>query len=53
MCKARGAGWQTTAVGIELTLNMVAMLLTLEASKLSGWLKEVAPCRVRGGGAGG
>ena len=45
--------------GEERTVNMLAMLATLEVSKLSGWLNADAPCResngghaVRGEGAG-
>ena len=30
----------------ERTLNMAYMVVTLDVSKLSGWLKVVAPCRV-------
>ena len=29
-------------------MNMAYMVVTLEVSKLSGWLKVVAPCRVEG-----
>jgi len=32
----------------ERTENMLLMVVTLEVSKLSGWLKVVAPCRVEG-----
>ena len=32
----------------ERTLNMSRMSVTLEVSKLSGWLKADAPCRVEG-----
>ena len=32
----------------ERTLNMLSMVVTLEVSKLSGWLKAVADCRVEG-----
>ena len=32
----------------ERTLNMSPMSVTLEVSKLSGWLKADAPCRVEG-----
>ena len=32
----------------ERTLNMYCMSLTLEVSKLSGWLKACAFCRVEG-----
>jgi hypothetical protein len=34
----------------ERTANMAYMVVTLEVSKLSGWLKAVAPCRVEGRG---
>ena len=30
----------------ERTPNMLAMCVTLEVSKLTGWLKAAAPCRV-------
>ena len=30
----------------ERTRNMYSMFMTLEVSKLSGWLKADAPCRV-------
>ena len=30
----------------ERTLNMRYMFVTLDVSKLSGWLKATAPCRV-------
>ena len=32
----------------ERTLNMAAMVVTLEMSKLSGWLNADASCRVNG-----
>jgi hypothetical protein len=32
----------------ERTANMPCMVVTLEVSKLSGWLKAHAPCRVEG-----
>ena len=32
----------------ERTANMVPMLMTLDVSKLSGWLNADAPCRVEG-----
>jgi hypothetical protein len=32
----------------ERTKNMASMVVTLEVSKLSGWLKTDAPCRVEG-----
>jgi len=34
----------------ERTWNMPAMVVTLEVSKLSGWLKARACCRVEGKG---
>ena len=40
----------------ERTVNMSAMFVTLDVSKLSGWLNASAPCRVereRRGGRGG
>ena len=30
----------------ERTLNMLSMFMTLDVSKLSGWLNANAPCRV-------
>eukprot|EP00964_Phaeocystis_antarctica_P032958 scaffold18676_cov52-Phaeocystis_antarctica.AAC.1 len=36
--------------GEERTPNMLYMSLTLEVSKLSGWLNAVAPCRESNGG---
>ena len=32
----------------ERTLNMDCMLVTLDVSRLSGWLNENASCRVKG-----
>ena len=34
----------------ERTWNMASMFVTLEVSKLSGWLKAYASCRVEGRG---
>ena len=31
----------------ERTVNMAAMLVTLDVSKLSGWLNALAYCRVK------
>ena len=46
---ACGEGSAQEALGArtraERTLNMPYMLVTLEVSKLSGWLKPDAPCR--------
>ena len=39
--------------GEERTLNMMAMSVTLEVSKLSGWLNTVADCRESKGRAYG
>ena len=36
--------------GEERTLNMLPMSVTLEVSKLSGWLNAFAPCRGSKGG---
>ena len=36
--------------GEERTQNMPPMLVTLEVSKLSGWLNADAPCQVSKGG---
>ena len=45
---------------MERTSNMCAMVVTLDVSKVSGWLNAAAPCRVwqgegveRGGGMQG
>jgi hypothetical protein len=50
--RARGKG-PTQGLGAraraERTSNMLIMLVTLEVSKLSGWLKAGACCRVEGG----
>ena len=52
------ADWEQ-GTGEERTRNMPYMVVTLEVSKLSGWLNADAPCResngghaVRGEGAG-
>ena len=45
--KARLKAWGPRARA-ERTLNMPYMLVTLEVSKLSGWLKADAYCRVEG-----
>ena len=46
---------QLKAVGArtraERTLNMLAMVVTLDVSKLSAWLNADASCRVKGGHA--
>ena len=36
--------------GEERTQNMYSMVVTLEVSKLSGWLNADAPCRESNGG---
>jgi len=45
--QARLKAWGPRARA-ERTQNMVFMLVTLEVSKLSGWLKALAYCRVEG-----
>jgi hypothetical protein len=45
--KARLKAWGPRARA-ERTPNMACMLVTLEVSKLSGWLKADATCRVEG-----
>ena len=45
--KARLKAWGPRARA-ERTLNMFHMFVTLEVSKLSGWLKASADCRVEG-----
>ena len=42
-------GWGPRARA-ERTQNMAFMVVMLEVSKLSGWLKADAPCRVEGRG---
>ena len=37
----------------ERTVNMYRMCVTLDVSKLSGWLNADAPCRVERGTIGG
>jgi hypothetical protein len=44
---ARLKAWGTRARA-ERTPNILLMSVTLEVSKLSGWLKADAPCRVEG-----
>jgi len=45
--KARLKAWGPRARA-ERTWNIWRMVVTLEVSKLSGWLKAYAPCRVEG-----
>ena len=45
--KARLKAWGPRARA-ERTANMPSMVVTLEVSKLSGWLKANANCRVGG-----
>ena len=63
-CGPRGGMWREAAVqaacraglvcrsgaghGEERTENMKLMVVTLEVSKLSGWLNDAAPCRKGG-----
>ena len=47
--KARLKAWGPRARA-ERTLNMELMVVTLEVSKLSGWLKADQSCRVEGEG---
>ena len=48
----RARGWPVKAVGAraraERTWNMAYMVVTLDVSKLSGWLNADAYCRVEG-----
>ena len=37
----------------ERTENILAMSVTLDVSRLSGWLNAVAPCRAKGEGQEG
>ena len=39
-------GWGGYRACAERTLNMAPMSVTLDVSKLSGWLNADAPCRV-------
>eukprot|EP00964_Phaeocystis_antarctica_P089364 scaffold57029_cov52-Phaeocystis_antarctica.AAC.1 len=48
-CTARGPGcegWGGYRACAERTKNILYMLVTLEMSRLSGWLNTDAPCRV-------
>ena len=47
--RKRCAGEGPTKDG-ERTENMLRMVVTLEVSKLSGWLNDDAPCRESKGG---
>ena len=40
-----GKLWESSARGAERTSNMLHMAVTLDVSKLSGWLNTDAPCR--------
>ena len=42
----RLGGWGGRARAAERTQNMPAMSVTLDVSKLTGWLNAVASCRV-------
>ena len=44
--RTRLEGWGQSMCAAERTLNMLVMLVTRDVSKLSGWLKAVANCRV-------
>ena len=56
--KQRAQGGPPTAEGVlagagaERTLNISAMVVTLDVSKLSGWLNAAACCRVKRGPCG-
>ena len=43
-------GGQGAGHAAERTLNMKLMPVTLDVSRLSGWLNADAPCRVKKGG---
>ena len=43
MARLKAAGARAR---VERTLNMPCMVVTLDVSKLSGWLNAFAPCRV-------
>ena len=53
--RAEACGWLREAcgghpaggLGRSRTANMYRMLVTLEVSKVSGWLNAAAPCRVQ------
>ena len=52
-CTARGPGcegWEGYTACAERTWNMLIMSVTLDVSKLSGWLNADAPCREPNGG---
>ena len=42
--KCEGRDWQGTRA--ERTVNMPCIFVTLDVSRLSGWLNTAAPCRV-------
>ena len=46
--KGPGQGLEAKGTRGERTKNMSLMVVTLEVSKLSGWLKADAYCRVKG-----
>jgi hypothetical protein len=48
--KARLKAWEGRRARAERTANMAPMSVTSEVSKLSGWLKAYACCRVEGRG---
>ena len=53
---AQAARWENPTVDVagraraERTLNIISMVVTLEVSKLSGWLNALASCRESKGG---
>ena len=46
-CSMAPTGEWVAWAGAERTSNMYRMLVTLEVSKVSGWLNAVAPYRVQ------
>ena len=46
-CREDPTGAWVAWARAELTRNMYSMLVTLDMSKLSGWLNAVADCRVQ------
>ena len=46
--RAPTQGWGAYRTRAERTVNMSRMVVTLDVSKLSGWLNADAHCRVEG-----
>ena len=46
-CSVSPTGEWVAWAGAQRTENMYSMVVTLEVSKVSGWLNASAPCRVQ------